>query len=253
MDLLSDLKAILVQHLTTLGTHFKATDSAEQLLLLVLNHELKTVAPRPRTVHCSRKFQAKLSKLPVAQQQAANAIMLKFGKGDDINGHLSTGSARPKETDPLLADWRIHHLHISNHKKKPSDKFYARTGPVMFAQISDDAVYFIDIYPHGKGFPETWTRQEVLKIVDDEWPHLLDPYRATGIVDVAFTPSDMELKKLRKARVNTILKVGGSFVTPPGGGLTGAGTPVANMLRKNRTIQVIKELEARVAARSTEL
>ena len=70
-----------------------------------------------------------------------------------MTGHLSKGRSKPEETDPLLAAWDIFHLHISNHKANPTDTFFARSGPVMFAHITDSVAYFIDIYPHGKSFP----------------------------------------------------------------------------------------------------
>jgi hypothetical protein len=243
MDLFADLKDIVKQHLKALGVQFSADAPLEKLILLALNHELKTVSQRSRKVYCSKEFLTKKSGLDAAQKQAADDILAKFRKGEDVGGHFSESSVNPKETDALLADWKIHHLHISNHKNKPTDRFYSRTGPVMFAYVSEDAAYFIDIYPHGKGFPETWTRQDLLSILDRNWPHILEPYRLKGISGVAFAPSDLELRKLRGANVNTIIQVGNSFIAPPGGGLAMDGTPSANVFRMDRTFHLIKDFE----------
>lgn len=253
MDLFSDLKKIVEQHLTTIGVTFPATADLKELMLMALNHELKTVSQQPRTVRCSKEFSAKQSVLTVPQQQAVGDIFAKFAKGEDVNGHLSKSSAKPAETDALLADWKIHHLHISNHKDKPSDTFFARTGPVMFAHVASSDAYFIDIYPHGKGFPETWTRQALFKIIDGNWPHLLDPYRIKGISGTSYTPSDLDLKQLRGAQVNTVVQVGNSFIVPPGGGLASDGTPTANVTRMLRTFRLIKQLESRVNDNSVKL
>ena len=253
MDLFADLKRIVEAHLKTLGVAYSATDKLEDLMLLVTNYELKTVKPQPRRAHLSKEFSQKLAQLATAQQQAADAIIKKFERGDDVNGHLSKSSAKPAETDALLADWKIHHLHISTQKKNPSDKFYPRTGPVMFARIEQNAVYFIDIYEHGKGFPETWTRQKLLEILDANWSHILDPHRLQGVTGLAFTASDSDVKALRGANVNTILQIGKSFIAPPGGGLATSGVATANVLRTDKTLHVIRDLEQEVGNKAAEL
>lgn len=253
MDLFSDLKRITQEQLTALGIVFDASADLQDLLLLALNHDLKTVRPVPRKVHCSTEFMAKRAQLDAQAENAVAEIIAKFEAGQDVNGHLSKSSIKAEETDALLADWKIHHLHISNHKKNPADKFYARTGPVMFAQILDDSVYFIDIYPHGKGFPEAWTRQDMLKIVDAEWPHLLDSHRLKGITALEFKPTDLGLKTLRGGYVNAILQVGESFIAPPGGGLATDGTPSENVTRMDRTLHLIRDFEEWVNTNSPKL
>ena len=248
MDLFADLKRIVEQQLNALGVTFSAGADVQQLMLLALNHELKTVSQQPRRVHRSKEFTAKQAGLEATQQQAVSDILAKFEKGDDVNGHLSKSSAKPAETDALLADWKIHHLHISNHKDKPSDMFFARTGPVMFAHVAPNDVYFIGIYPHGKGYPETWTRQTLLKIIDENWPHLLDHCRIKGTTGLSFNPTDMDLKAVRGAHGNSIVQIGNSFIAPPGGGLAMDGTPSNNVFRMNKTLHLIKELESSVIA-----
>lgn len=243
MDFFNDLKLIVQNDLATLNVTIPPAATVEELLLLVLNHELKTVRTAPRTVRKSKEFDNKLRLLDLSKQRAAADIIQKIENGEDINPHLSKSSVKPKETDGLRADWNIYHLHISNHKKNVSDKFYAHTGPVMFVQIAATEVYFIDIYSHGSGFPETWTRQELLKIVNENWPHLLDPFRLKSVSAVAHAPTDLELKQLRGGNVSTIIQVGSSFIAPPGGGLATDGTPIINVERAHRTLHLIKNLE----------
>jgi hypothetical protein len=253
MDLLADLKNIVEDYLKTLRIVHSANDSLQDLILLALNHELKTVNPRPRRVYRSTEFTAKLKQLNVDQQRAAAAISTKFEKGEDVAGHLSKDSARPEKSDKLLSAWKIHHLHISNHKDKPTDTFYSRTGPIMFAHIVEAAIYFIDIHPHGSRHPETWTRQELLRIIDLNWPHILDPYRLKGIIGLSFYASDMDLKDLHRVNTNVIIQVGNSFIAPPGGGLAMDGTPFNNVFRMNRTIHLVQKLDRVVATKSAEL
>lgn len=243
MDFFGDLKGIVVEHLTDLGVLFSSADPVDQLILLALNHEMKTVAPRPRRTHSSPDFDSKLAALDQPKQTAAASIRRKFEEGDDVGGHLSGASVNPSRTDGLLADWGIHHLHISITKRNPANRFYERTGPVMFAWIRDDDAYFIDIYPHGIAFPEAWTRQELLKIVDRNWPHLIDPYRLNGVVGLSMNCSDLDRKDLRKVNINSAVPLDSSFIIGPGGGLAGSGVPVRNVMRLNQTVREVKKLE----------
>ena len=251
MDLFNDLKKMAQQRLNELGVPYPANADIDTLLLLALNYEFKTIIPHRREIHTSIEFEAKRGTLDAAMQNALGDILKKFKRGHDVNGHLSRSSVNAQETDALRADWNIYHVHISNHKDNPGDKFYARTGPVMFVQITDTDAFFIDIYPHGQGHPETFSRQALLEIIDKNWPKLLEPYKLKGITSVSLHPTDLELKQLRgkggptgkKGATNVVLKVGNSYVCSPGGGLATDGTPAANTFRLNRTMHTVKQLE----------
>jgi hypothetical protein len=156
----------------------------------------------------------------------------------------------PEKVDPLLAEWGIYHIHISTHKEKPNDKHFARTGPLMFAIVTETDAHFVDIHRHGSA---AWTRQEMLKIVDANWPHLLDRFRGNNVVNASFSPTDLELKDLRDANVNTSLRIGTATVAAMGGGLATDGTPAINVMRLNTTMHMVKKMEAWAAKNATEL
>ncbi len=141
MDLFSDLSSHLRSYLASKGMAHDPNADVRDLLDLALNHEMKNVRPTPRQVFTSPEFQHKCLALDPGKQQALAEIIGKFQHGDDISGHLSKRSARPEETDALLAAWDIFHLHISSHMTNTADKFFARTRLVLFAHISDSATY----------------------------------------------------------------------------------------------------------------
>jgi len=256
MDFFGDLKIIVTNELTRLGIQYDSMADVQDLLLLICNHKFKNITPIKRKVHTSAEFDAELLNLTPVQQAAALAIKQKFNQGDDVSGHLSRGSGTDKagDVDQLLADWGIYHLHISNHKNKPNDNFFARTGPVMFAHITDTDAYFIDIHPHGG-----WTRQKLLEIVERSWPHLYASSRCTGVTGVSMVPTDADIKTLRgsakknsfgskstkrpSGSVNAVLQVGNSFLMPPGGGLATDGTPFVNVFHSNKMLHLVQELE----------
>jgi hypothetical protein len=253
MNLLVDLKEIVRAQLTARGAIWSHSDDAERLLLRVLNLESKTLSANPRRVHFSAEFETQRAALTVVEKVALRDIIREFENGDDVNAHLSKASVDTKITDQLLAHWGIHHIHISNWKDKPGDYFYARTGPLIFALVGRSDVYFLEIYPHGKGHAETWTRQELLKTVEKNWPALLDCVELNDAIDLGRDSTDQDLIDLRKANINVSTKVAGRIVGPLGGGVMGDGTPLRQKVRAMKTIKAISELENDLETHRTEI
>ena len=249
MDFLRDLKKIVSGELTRRGIKYNSTDEVRELLLLICNHELKGIKPAKRKVNASAEFDAELIKLPATQQAAAKAIQDKFMQGEDVNLHLGSQGNDPKyaaNVDQLRGDWGIYHIHISNHKKNPTDKFFARTGPVMFAYVTESDVYFIDIYPHGG-----WSRQKLIEITNRTWPHLYKGARLDG-AKLSVNVTDLDVEKLRGpaktskragGSISTSVQIGNSVIFPPGGGLVSDGTPTMNVWRTLQTIRLVKKME----------
>lgn len=258
MDFFSDLKNLVAGELTRRGIEFDPAAEVRELILLVCNHELKGIKPVKREVHTSTEFNAELLKLAGQQQTAAKAIQQKFIQGNDVNPHLGSqgnSSDNAGDVDQLLGEWGIYHIHISTHKKKPNDRFFARTGPVIYAHVNATDVYFIDIYPHGG-----WSRQKLLQIVNRTWPDLYKAARLDG-ASLSVVVSDEDIKKLRGptktskrpgAAITTSVQIGNSVLFPPGGGLAADGTPTMNVYRTLKTIRSVKKLEKLAAEKSSE-
>lgn len=223
MDLFADARKLVRAHLDHKKIDYSRTATLEQLLHLALKIELKSVRPVPRVVHRSAEFDAKLAALTSDLQSAAEIIMGKTARGEDLSGHLSKKSIKASQEDPLLTDWSFHHLHISVNKDSPTAPFFARTGPLMFVFFTKDAAHFTDIHPHGKA---TWTRVELLEIVSKTWPSVLEPSRLRGVVATAWTPLADDISELRKGRVNCSLMIGGNVIFSPGGGVMSSGLPI---------------------------
>jgi hypothetical protein len=82
-------------------------------------------------------------------------------------------------------------------------------------------MYLIDIHPHQGGF----TKQDLLRILEENWPEIIEPHTLQGVDESTYNASDSNIKRYRKASINTILQTpGGRFLRSMGGGLTSAGT-----------------------------
>lgn len=94
-----------------------------------------------------------------------------------------------------------------------SDGFVQRTGPVLFARFTNDTAYFLAVLPHNN-----WTRQELVRIIHQNWPDAISRYRRSG-VDLEWIPTDDEVRKLRKHGILSIVQVEpGVIYMPIGGG-----------------------------------
>lgn len=76
-----------------------------------------------------------------------------------------------EDRDLMVADWGIHHLHLSS--EIDSDGFVKRGGDLLFAAFGADDAYLIGIYQH----LTDWARKEVL---GDRRPQLADRWNHAG-------------------------------------------------------------------------
>lgn len=179
---------------------------------------LRTIEKKPRTIHKAANFTC-----PVELQAGLSILEGKITKGESLFPHQSKSVSKLTSEDCLLYSWSIHHFHLGETIE--SDGFIKRTGPVLFAYVTDDSFYMIDIKQHG-----AWSDKGLLQTLYDNWPSLLQSWKVDGQPVVNF--SSLEIGQLRRAHVNTIVELndGSSFIGP-GFGMTTAGTPAEATLK----------------------
>lgn len=179
---------------------------------------LRTIEKKPRTIYKAANFTC-----PAELQTGLSILEDKITKGESLFPYQSKSVSNLTSEDCLLYSWSIHHFHLGETIE--SGGFIKRTGPVLFAYVTDDSFYMIDIKQHG-----AWSDKGLLQTLYDNWPSLLQCWKVDGQPVVNFSSSD--IGQLRKAHVNTIVELndGTSFVGP-GFGMTTAGTPVEATLK----------------------
>lgn len=141
----------------------------------------------------------------------------KLRSGQDVFPHLSTRIKSLDYDDYMLNDWDIYHLHLGTSSR--SDGFIERTNELLLAWIDPNNAYLIGIYP-----PGCWTLQELLKIIHNNWPDSIGPYRMNGVIGMAYTFTDSQIGQLRRANLNTMYEVAPGVVYGQlGGGYTASG------------------------------
>lgn len=238
IDFLNDWKDYLLHQIRSAGYEVDASQPVDQINYLFVNIQRRTVTPAPRAFH-----QARALICPPEHQAGFDALKAKILAGEDITPHLSKTLLRTNYEDDLLNDWGIHHFHLGQAVKSG---FVERTGPLLFAVILDDAVYAINVYKHGD-----WTKQSMLQIAYENWPELLERYRVKGVVGMARSLSDDDIKSLRAGHVNTFIELGPDLVfMGMGGGQTTAGTSTQARVRADQMLRMVSDVEDHVRAHS---
>ena len=136
----------------------------EDLWYDFFNLQKKSVSPQKRIVHYSKEFAC-----PSEVELGLKLLVQKFENGNDVSLHLSKDATSPSEFDGLLYDWGIYHFHLGETIDHQTGRI-ERTGPVLFAKIDNENVYCINVYSHGKNVQQPWAKQDLLKIIHNNWP-----------------------------------------------------------------------------------
>lgn len=221
-DLEKDLESYAKKQLEGFGIVPK---TSQTLLIQYLHLCFKYIEPRLRTVYMSSQFN-------VPTENADGFRLLKEGieSGADLTPFLSIQIKQPEDrkgnlnVDGLLTDFGVYHFHLNAHlgahDNEPS--FVKRSEYLALAFVSQDGVYFIKCKPHGL---DAWNGQDVMQILHDEFPSLIEPFKSTN--PSAVKPlDDNERANLRKKNANSDIQVAdGTVYCSPGLGFVPNGQP----------------------------
>lgn len=160
----------------------------------------------------------------------------KLKKGENIKANLSTRIVDPLFFDSLLNDWGIHHLHLGDQIE--SNGFVTRNDEVLFVKFVNLSAYFIAIGNH-----QSWSDKNLLKVVDDNWPELLEKHELKGIIDISQNPTSEEIGKLRKAGINSCVEINNKVYASIGGGFLASGDNAMSSIATGDILNRIRNLE----------
>jgi hypothetical protein len=181
-------------------------------------------------------------------QAVIECLSAKLATGESINAFLSSSVQRiprPRQgkvvpRDQLLAEWGIHHLHLSDHIA--GDGFVKRTDDVLFAIFKDDAAYLIGIYGHPG--TDNWARQDIFATLVRNWPDRGLVAELKGVIGLSQQYDDDDRAKLRKAGLSGPVEVDGKVYSPLASlGQTTAGTPIEATMGMQRLMWALREWE----------
>ncbi len=215
----------------------------EDLWYEFFNLQKKKIKPQKRKVWFSNEFSCQAD-----FQNGLKILVHKFEIGDDVSLNLSKDAHCASEFDALLYDWGIYHFHLGETIDRKTGRI-TRTGPILFAKVDDRNVYCIDVYFHGKGVASPWSKQEMVKILHNNWPETIKKYRLPEGIQLYPTsvelPTDQEYSLLRNSGITTPIFVdkGIAYFSPGGGYMsTGHSYEVVSICQKIHNTLKLNEI-----------
>jgi hypothetical protein len=212
-DFRADLQAMARQHLTADWAPEVAQISDDDVLIAYFDALRRRPAVRPRKIWIADDFAC-----PPEYQAGWEQLQKKVTDGEDLRPHLSRGHARLGTLDGLLNEWNVHHLHLGTAPSPRDPSLIERSGPVLFARITGDDFYAINVYTHGD-----WEQTGVLESLHRNWPDTIKSYRIRGIQGEPLTGE--QRRNLRKVNMQTTTTTAdGTVYMAIGGGVASSGT-----------------------------
>lgn len=213
------LRAVMVNE-----WRMNTADLVEDLPIHFFNALQRRISPRPRLVLLSDTFAC-----PAGYNENWNDISRLIRKGCDLSPYLSSLIDRPNRVDSMLNEWGVYHLHF---RARP-----ARSGPLIFARITDAAFFAIGVFNH-----EDWCADEVIETLHRNWPEEISAWTVIGLKGRAITPD--ERKNLRSRNINSFyLTSDGTTYGSIGGGMMTSGHNSASVRRMDMQHDVLEQLE----------
>lgn len=186
------------------------------------NHRLR---PLNREVFRSRHLHNKLDDylahgLSLSDVRGVAEVERKSIAGIDLFCHYNKCVARlpikHENQDKLFNDWNILHFHLGP-KMEEKREFIDRSRFVLMVYPTDNALYFLDIYPHDQKIdPDPWYKKELVEIIHSEWPDIIAHCRM---------PSSVTLPSRAGSRARQRPDAGSCWMVPRPPRLIGAPTP----------------------------
>lgn len=241
-DFENDWKRQMISELVAANVSIDTSLPIMEIAIAYQNFQFQTISCLPRKVEKSDVFAC-----PGDLQAGLSALEQKIQIGADLNPHLSKQAGKPKNDDDLLSDWGVYHFHLGT--KKTANGLIERTGPVLFAFLTNTHAYMIQVLAHG-----AWAEKDVLEIIHRNWPQAISNYKAEGALDVAADYGTSEIAKLRKVHSNTFLKMlDGTIYSPPGGGVVTSGKSVTVMRRAMKSIKDLKNWDKLISSQRPDI
>jgi hypothetical protein len=236
INLYSDWVENVKSELETKGYLFISHD-LDEISVQYFNYLKRIIPTKPRQIKKSDVFSCPLE-LTTALAQLENKIL----SGQNLLPHLSKKLKDLDQIDDLLYDWGIFHLHLGT--TIGVDGYINRTGPLLFGFYDDTFFYFLNVMPHG-----SWTRQEMLRTIHNNFPDTIDNYRIKNkdVVGLSHNVTDDEIKKLRKASINVLIEVEPKVIyATPGGGFVASGHSTEVMRKHLNNKEELEDFEQKI-------
>jgi hypothetical protein len=207
-------------------------------------------SPQPRTAHKSAEMmasdEAKLYSTEIAE------LVRKIEAGEDLKPHLSKAvekaymssqdraslppHKRDQDRDRMLADWGVHHLHLSAVVEPGG--YTERGDHLLYAIFRRDDAYLLGIYTH-----RDWALDDVAHVIIRNWDGLDIFHKLRYAVGATRLPNEEERKRARKLGISGgFIEVDGELWATLGQSATGMPFAVArHSMKLGEELRLLRE------------
>lgn len=227
VDIQKDLNDWAYDMLTKEGFEkIKKDDALRQYCNLVM----RLLDVKPRRIKKAKEFSCPKSQ-DIPMRVFENAVRSGF----KLTHFMSKTIIDASFSDKLINDWGIYHFHLSTGIDDKDTRFMGRGDYLLLAYVDpydDNTMYFLKTTPHKN---MNWSEQDLIRIMADNWPEMMERYRLRGVDSLTKTISDEEYSTLRKNNINAAVDLhDGRIFIGPNVGLAGDGSSVRAGLNYNR-------------------
>jgi len=205
-------------------------DYQEYLLFTYMNLRHRLIECRPRKIHLSNSFIC-----PDEHACGFRILKNKILSGENLFPFLSRRIFRPHKHDGLLYDWGIHHLHLGTERDKKYRHLNQGTKEILYVFFKEDEAYFLCIDDHGR-----WADEAILKIIHDDFPELLEPFKMKGIKGPESNWPPAERGALRKSGITSFVMFDDVVYMSPGLGVVTSGDSFKALMNMDATFYLYK-------------
>jgi hypothetical protein len=195
----------------------------------------RRIAPRPRLLKIADDFLCPPLQLPGWQ-----LLQQRVQKGEDLNPNLSKRHASLLNLDGLLNEWGVHHFHLGVGPDAKEPAYVGRTGPLLYALVTDEVFLAINIYTHA-----SFEDSAIVESIHRNWPDMISRYRlkaATGFSGEALNP--LQRRSLRNHSTNVLFSTAdGTVYMPLSGGVMASGITAEATFVSDRWHDKIQRLQ----------
>ena len=179
-------------------------------LFNIIRHNVPAI---PRNINIAKELQC-----PDELLEGYNLLLDEIRNGIDIMPRASRQQRNNNHKDELLLDWGVHHLHLGRNKiATGKNKGMIEGGKyIAFVLFDKNQAYVIGIYDHN-----SWADENILKVIAENWPHILAPYKIPRNHDETIIAIDRKL--MRSHRINVPIMINSELYFGPGGGFSMSG------------------------------
>lgn len=184
---------------TLTNAHFENV-TLDRALYQYCDMQLRLLEPKPRKVLVSEELI-----VPGDCRSGYDHFKSAVERGDHLLPFMSKSIVDVSFRDKMIFDWGLYHFHLSTERDEKDPRFMGRSDYLLIAYVNplrDDMMYFLQVRPHVSSI---WTEQELVRILADNWPEVMEPYRINGVVSLTQNVSDDDYKQLRKSNINTMV------------------------------------------------